>query len=100
MLVVFIEELGAGFAPYIDQVSKILLDLTQFFASDNIRNTAASALASMIKCAKEANLATDTIHNMAKGFSNNILDAMESETETDCLIAQAQAIKEIVEEAG
>jgi len=25
---------------------------------------------------------------------------MEGETETDCLIAQAEAIKEIVEEAG
>lgn len=25
---------------------------------------------------------------------------MESETETDCLICQAQALKEIVEEAG
>jgi len=37
---------------------------------------------------------------MAKLYSNNIIDAMESETETDCLIAQAGALKEIVEEAG
>jgi len=54
-----------------------------------------------MKCAKEAepgNMAA--IHAMAKMFSNNILDAMETETENDCLIAQASAIKEIVEEAG
>jgi hypothetical protein len=37
---------------------------------------------------------------MAKAFSNNIIEAMESETETDCLICQAQALKEIVDEAG
>jgi hypothetical protein len=37
---------------------------------------------------------------MAKKYSNNIIDAMETETETDCLIAQAQAVKEILEEAG
>ena len=55
----------------------------------------------MIKCAKEAepnNIVA--IHAMAKTYSNNILDAMDTETENDCLIAQAQAIKEIVEEAG
>jgi len=37
---------------------------------------------------------------MAKAYSNNLIEAMETETETDCLIAQAQALKEIVEEAG
>ena len=37
---------------------------------------------------------------MAKLFANNVIEAMESETETECLIAQAQAIKEILEEAG
>lgn len=101
MLIVFIEELGAGCAQYIEQISGILLGLTQFSASDNIRNSAAGALPSLIKCAKTAqpeNVAI--IHEMAKQFSNNILDAMDTETETDCLICQAQALKEIVEEAG
>jgi len=101
MLIVFIEELGGGFAKYIDQVSTILLGLTQFYGSDNIRNTSAGALPSLLKCAKEAapnNIAV--IHEMAKKYSNNIIDAMETETETDCLIAQAQAVKEILEEAG
>ena len=54
MLIVFIEELGGGFAKYIDQVSTILLGLTQFYGSDNIRNTSAGALPSLLKCAKEA----------------------------------------------
>jgi hypothetical protein len=101
MLIVFIEELGGGFAQYIDQVSTILLGLTQFYGSDNIRNTSAGALPSLLKCAKEA--APDNVvmlHEMAKKYSNNIIQAMETETETDCLIAQAQAVKEILEEAG
>jgi len=37
---------------------------------------------------------------MAKLYSNNIISAMDTETETECLIAQSQAVKEIVEEAG
>ena len=101
MLIVFIEELGAGCAQYIEQVSTILLGLTQFYASDNIRNSSAGALPSLIKCAKEAapdNVAQ--IHEMAKAYSNNLIEAMEGETETDCLICQAQAIKEIIEESG
>merc|ERR1711957_935919 len=42
MLTVFIEELGGAFAQYIEQVSTILLGLTQFFASENIRNSTAA----------------------------------------------------------
>lgn len=101
MLIVFIEELGAGFAQYIEQVSEILLGLTQYYASDNIRMQSAGALPSLIKCAKEAQPGhMSGVHDMAKAYSNNILDAMESETETECLIAQCQAIKDIIDEAG
>jgi hypothetical protein len=88
MLTVFIEELGGGFAQYVEQVSDILLGLTRFFASENIRNSAAGALPALIKCAKEAapqDIAT--IHTMAKAYSNNLIEAMDEETETDCLIA-------------
>lgn len=101
MLVVFIEELGAGFADYIEQVSEIILGLTQYFASDDIRTTCAGALSSLIKCYKDAHPEqADKIHAMAKAYSNNLLEAMDSETETDVLIAQAQGVKEIIDEAG
>jgi len=101
MLIVFVDELGSGCFEYIEPISQILLGLTQFASSDNIRNSAAQALPSLIKCAKEAQPNnTQMIHTMAKMYCNNIIDAMESETETDCLIVQAQAIKEIVEESG
>lgn len=87
MLVVFIEELGAGFAQYIEQSSEIFLGLTQFYASDNIRNSSAAALASLIKCANEAQPENKAaIHELAKKFSNNIVEAMDCETETECLI--------------
>lgn len=52
MLVVFVEELGSGFAQYVPQVSEIILGLTQFYASDDIRTTCAGALASLVKCFK------------------------------------------------
>ena len=101
MLIVFIDELGGGCGPFIEQISEIILNLTQFSASDNIRNSAANALPSLIKCTKSA--FPDKIAEMqmmAKKYSNNIIEAMEGETETDCLICQAQALKEIIEQAG
>lgn len=101
MLVVFIEELGAGFAAYIDQVSEIILGLTQYYASDDIRTTCAGALSSLIKCYKAAYPdQTAKIAEMAKAYSNNLIDAMEGETETEVLIGQAQGVKEIIDEAG
>jgi uncharacterized protein YoxC len=87
MLIVFIDELGGGCGQFIEQISEIILNLTQFSASDNIRNSAANALPSLIKCTKTA--FPDKVAEMqimAKKYSNNIIEAMESETETDCLI--------------
>jgi len=101
MLIVFIDELGGGCGQFIEQISEIILNLTQFSASDNIRNSAANALPSLIKCTKAA--FPDKVAEMqmmAKKYSNNIIEAMESETETDCLICQAQALKDIIEQAG
>jgi hypothetical protein len=52
MLSVFIDELGFAFSPYVEAASKIILSLTQYQANDIIRQTCASALPGLIKCAK------------------------------------------------
>jgi hypothetical protein len=52
MLSVFIDELGFAFSPYVEAASKIILSLTQYQANDSIRQTCASALPGLIKCAK------------------------------------------------
>lgn len=101
MLTVFMEELGAGYAKFAEPSIEILLGLTQFDVSDNIRINSAGALPHLIRVGKAA--APDNVaalHDLAKKFCNNIIDAMETETETECLIAQAGAIKDIMEEAG
>ena len=100
MLIVFIEELGAGFAQYAEQVSEILLAHTQYYASETIRQSCAGALSSLMKCAKDAGATNDVVHTMAKKYSNNLLEAMEVETENDTMISMVQGIKEILEEAG
>jgi len=54
MLAVFVDELGSGFAEFVEPASKILLSMIQFETNDNIRNSVAGALPGLIKCVKEA----------------------------------------------
>ena len=89
MLTVFIDELGGGFAEYVEPSSHILLGLLNYSANDNIRNSVASSLPGLIKCYKEANPHNaEYIVNMGKTFLTKLWDAMKTETETDTLICQ------------
>lgn len=54
MIAVFIDELGAGFAEWVEPTSKILLSMIQYEANDSIRNSVAGALPGLIKSVKEA----------------------------------------------
>lgn len=54
MLAVFVDELGAGFAEYVEPTSKILLGMIKYEANDSIRNSVSGALPGLVKCVKEA----------------------------------------------
>jgi hypothetical protein len=101
MLAVFIDELGAVFAPYVEDASKILLALIDYEANDSIRNSVAGALPGLIKCVKNADpSAGPQIINMGRIFLQKLFETIKKETETDCLICQVQAAKEIIDEIG
>lgn len=68
MLSVFIDELGFAFADYVEPASRVLLSLTKYTANDSIRETCASALPGLIKCAKQAGGITQSLHDMARVF--------------------------------
>jgi hypothetical protein len=53
MLAVFVDELGSGFADYVEPTSKILLSMISYEANDSIRNSVAGALPGLLKCVKE-----------------------------------------------
>ena len=101
MLTVFIDELGSGFAEYVEPASKIILSLTSYAANDSIRTNCASALSGLIKCVKEAQPGNQAVlFEMGKAFNENLFTAMKTETETEVLISQVQAMKDCIEEIG
>lgn len=54
MLSVFIDELGPAYFPWVEQTSKILMNLIAFEANVGIRQSVASSLPGIITCIYEA----------------------------------------------
>ena len=100
MLAVFIDEVGVGCYDFIDPMSNIILSMTSFTANDSIRASCASALPGLIKAQKAKTGITPELHARAKAFNENLYKAMTTEIETDTLISQVQAFKEIIDECG
>jgi hypothetical protein len=101
MLGVFIDELGAAYAPYVEHTGRILLTMIDYEANDSIRNSVAGALPGLVKCVKGADPnAIAQLQNMSRIFLDSLWKAINKETETDTLICQVQAAKEIIDEVG
>lgn len=101
MLSVFIDELGGGFADYVEPASKIILSLTSYSANDSIRTNCAGALSGLIKSIKEAQPGNQAIlFEMGKAFNENLFAAIKTETETEVMISQIQAMKDCIDEIG
>lgn len=76
MLAVFIEELGAGFANYVDQASKILLTMITYEANDSIRNSVSGALPGLVKCVRDAHGMNDNLILMGRTYVEAIWKAV------------------------
>jgi hypothetical protein len=101
MLAVFIDELGGGYADYVEQTSQVLLPLVDYDLNDSVRNSVAGCFPGLIKCAKEANPNNrDYLLQMGKTYTEAIWKAIKKEHETESLICQIQALKDIIEEVG
>jgi hypothetical protein len=100
MLSVFIDELGGAFAEYVEPASRILLSLTKYQANDSIRSTCAEALPGLIKCVKAKLGVCPQLFAMAMEYQKNLIEAMKEEIDCECLIAQVNALKNIIDETG
>jgi hypothetical protein len=100
MLAVFIDELGGGYAEWVEPTSRILIGLITYEANDSIRNSVAGALPGLIKCVKENNANPELLVSMGKTYLDALWKAVQNETETDTMICQVQAIKEVIDEVG
>jgi hypothetical protein len=101
MLAVFIDELEGGFIEYVEPTSQLMLSLVGYELNDSIRSSVAECLPGLVKCAKCANPDNrDYIIGMGKTFADALTKVLKDENETECLIAQVQALKSVIDEVG
>jgi len=81
MLVCYARELTDGFAPYTDDVVKIMVPLLKFYFHDDCRVAAAEILPFLIDCAKTRG--PNFVVEMWQYVLPALLKAMESEPEKD-----------------
>ena len=100
MLAVFIDELGAAFAPYAPQAAEILLGHTNYYANESIRQACAESLPGLIKCYKLAGGLTPELVATAKQYQKNLFDAIKDEADPESKSYQIIAIKDIIDNVG
>lgn len=101
MLSVFVEELEEDYAVYVEPTLKIMLSLISYEANDSIRNSVAGSLPGLLNCIIKGHPDNRDLQvSMGRGLMDNLFKAMKSETETDTLVYQVQAMKDIIELVG
>ena len=99
MLMVFIDELVADYAPYVEQTSKILLSLVDYEVNSAIRSSVASAFPGLILSVKKAYPDNkEYMCNMGRTFLASLWEAIKTEIDTDTFLSQIQSMKMIIDE--
>ncbi|XP_078381779.1 importin-5-like [Oculina patagonica] len=98
MLVCYARELKEGFAPYTEQVVKLMVPLLKFYFHDLVRTAAAESLPYLLECAKIKGDAY--LRQMWAFMCPEVLKAMSAEPEPDVQILIMDALARCIETLG
>jgi hypothetical protein len=100
MIAVLIDVVGEAFSPWVSNTGMFLIFHTDFEANDSIRASSAKCLSGLVRWVKKFQGITPELPVIGRTFTDALANAMASETETDSLIAQVNAIANIIDEIG
>ncbi|KAK2573809.1 Importin-5 [Acropora cervicornis] len=98
MLVCYARELKEGFAPYTEQVVKLMVPLLKFYFHDLVRTAAAESLPFLLECAKIKGDAY--VRQMWAFMCPEVLKAMNAEPEPEVQILIMGALAHCIETLG
>lgn len=98
MLVCYARELKEGFAPYTEQVVKLMVPLLKFYFHDLVRTAAAESLPFLLECAKIKGDAY--VRQMWAFMCPEVLKAMSAEPEPEVQILIMGALAQCIETLG
>ncbi|CAH0388175.1 unnamed protein product [Bemisia tabaci] len=98
MLVCYARELKEGFAPYTEEVVKLLVPLLKFCFHDGVRTAAAISLPYLLECAQLNG--AEYLKGMWNFICPELLRAIETESEPDVLLELMDSMAKCVEFLG
>ena len=98
MLVCYARELKEGFAPYTEQVVKLMVPLLKFYFHDLVRTAAAESLPFLLECAKIKG--DGYLRQMWAYICPEVLKAMSAEPEPEVQILIMDALARCIEALG
>jgi importin-5 len=83
MLVCYAKELKEGFAPYTEEVTKLMVPLFKFYFHDGVRSAAAESMPYLLECAQIRG--EQYVYEMWNYICNDLIKAIDSEPEQEVL---------------
>jgi HEAT repeat protein len=105
MMACFLAELQDGFHDYIEQTTRIMVPLLQFYYNDEVRSAAVSCMPELIKCTAKfveknpAAAAPAAVTQISVAIYDQLVESIIREPEVDIQIAMLDALQESVEAA-
>jgi len=100
MLNIYVTQLKAGFAEYVEPVTAIMLELLEFAFDETVRSRAASTLPALLTAALEHEQLKPHVPQMWAMFHPALLKAAAQESELEVLSWQVEALKDCIDIVG
>lgn len=98
MLVCYAKELKEGFAPYTEEVTKLMVPLFKFYFHDGVRSAAAEAMPHLLECAQIRG--EQYVFEMWHYICNDLIKAIDSEPEQEVLAELMRSFSKCVDFMG
>jgi hypothetical protein len=98
MLVCYAKELKEGFAPYTEEVTKLMVPLFKFYFHDGVRSAAAESIPYLLECAQIRG--EQYVVEMWNYICADLIKAIESEPEQEVLAELMRSFARCIEFMG
>lgn len=98
MLVCYARELKEGFAPYAEDVVKLMVPMLKFYFHDGVRSAAAESLPWLLECATYKG--PQFVEGMWRYICPELLKAIDTEPENDVLLQLLGSLARCIETLG
>ncbi|GMR32385.1 hypothetical protein PMAYCL1PPCAC_02580 [Pristionchus mayeri] len=99
MIVCYARELGATFVPYVEEISKLMIDHLKFFFHEGVRQSAAETLPFLLACVKPQG-GVPAMRTLWVEYWKALREAIKSEVETEVTSEFINAVSECIEQLG